>query len=309
MWEVPLNHGGSVTKHTVVVLLGWLGSHPKSLSRYEALYRKLNSQTVLTYIAPPYTIVKTVLSPKEPIHVPNGWPNEYCKNIVTVQDIAWNVLKSVHDEKYCDRLYIHAFSNGGCFVWEKIRQILLAIRIEKQNTTSSNNLIERSIISEENENIIQTIRSKLNGVVFDSCPISDLHRLPDALQYCTVMERIQVLQHCGFEYLTILTNDKVKDKVTERVTSYVNGLQFDPLSIKQLYLYGRDDPLAPASFIDEMIHKRKQHINDGSIKFCVWDKSQHCGHFIRHPVDYTNAIDQFLNDNNEENTINARSKL
>jgi Eukaryotic protein of unknown function (DUF829) len=297
---------------SVVVLIGWLGSKPKSLNRYELLYRQLGIPIVLTYIAPPYTIVKTALSPVEPIHIPKEWPNESCKNILTVQDVAWNILKSVYDEKCCERCFVHAFSNGGCFVWEKIRQILLLIPIEKQNqiyNDSNDDYIGGSLKSQEIVSILQRLRRQLRGVVFDSCPIADLYRLPDALQYCSIMERTQVIQHCGFEYLTILTNIKVKEKVQERIKSYIHGLQSDPLLIHQLYIYGGDDPLAPASFIDEIIQQRKQIMNAESIMVCSWEKSQHCGHLLRHRFDYTKAIDQFLHGHQTENRITARSKL
>jgi Eukaryotic protein of unknown function (DUF829) len=312
--------------NSVVALLGWLGAQPKSLHRYETLYRTtLGVSTVATYIAPPFTIVQTILSPNmEPIQIPMNWPHIYCDNIRTTQDLAWNVLKGIHDVPNCDHFYVHAFSNGGCFVWEKIREILLLTeRAEQGIPNNDNDEIENYMsrnkktakLPQDTANVLMKLRQQLNGVVFDSCPISDLHRLPDALQYCSLLERLQVLRYCGFDYLSILTNPQVKERVQQRIESYVTGLQNDTSSIQQLYLYGRDDPLAPAPFIDELIQHRKQRLQylskgNNQVASCVWDKSRHCGHLLQHPQEYTNAIEMFLNqEKGASSDVILRSKL
>lgn len=349
---------------TVVVLLGWLGSHPKSLRRYESLYRNLldgcssgddvpstvsATKIIQTYIAPPFTIVQSVLeSPiDDPIRVPFEWPlqHSYCYNIRSIQDLAWNVLQDIHDNIHQghgkNHIYIHAFSNGGCFVWEKIRQILLfsvESAVERHEThvksitgepTDPIALVPSTIFSDVQSRILLQIRQQLRGVVFDSCPISDLHRLPEALHHCTITERIQVLRYCHYKYLSMQIDPNVKEQVQKRIERYITGLQNDPLHIKQLYIYSRDDPLAPSSFIDEMVQYRRRqlhgmkdtsirHVDEEMVTSCVWEKSQHCGHYIHHPKEYTTAIETFLgnrtkgNDNNinhDKNLKALRSKL
>ncbi len=339
-----MNRVPRIGNKTVVALLGWLGAQPKSLRRYEALYRTLleppTTAIVQTYIAPPFTIVQSVLERPidETIRVPSDWPqlpqSHGRDNIRTVQDLAWNVLQDIHDHMHHDataatdnnnnnnnHIYIHAFSNGGCFVWEKISQILISLDL----IVDEENHISSSAMSHVQRSILLSIRQQLRGVVFDSCPISDLHRLPEALQHCTIWERIQVIRYCHYNYLTINIDPKVDEQVKERITQYITRLQNDPFDMKQLYLYSRDDPLAPSSFIDEMIQYRRHNKvdnDDEMIMSCVWEKSQHCGHYIHHPQAYANAIQTFLttykrrdDDNNYSNSTKEyqrnflRSKL
>jgi Eukaryotic protein of unknown function (DUF829) len=298
---------------SLVVLAGWLGSQPKSLRRYESLYRKLGIPLVLTRIAPPFSVVQAVLQPLpvQPIQVPNEWPNKY-NNVTAVQDLAWNILKDIHEEKSCDRFYMHVFSNAGCFVWEQIRQILQMTPYtgntnDKPNkTTNEGTYTDTPLLSQDVVHILSTLRRKLAGVVFDSCPIADLHRLPDALQYCSWTERLNVIRYCGFEHMFIQSDPKLNERVRIRIKSYVSGLKTDPLRIPQLYLYARDDPLAPASFIDEIVNYRKARIGIDQITHCCWDESLHCCHLLKHPQDYSNAVENYLKQGNA-NTY--RSKL
>ena len=391
-----------IERNTVVVLLGWLGAQPRSLRRYETLYRTLldgssgtdvptptptTSICIHTYIAPPFTVVQSVLETPmdELIRVPFEWPllqQSHChnnNNIRSVQDLAWNILRDIHDcttasstihhpnddnnyvENNNQNIYIHAFSNGGCFVWEKIRQIL-SLSVESTDAqenhgeivndnnnhykrtnnepTDRNSFVSSSTtsLSDVQSRILFQIRLQLRGVVFDSCPISDLHRLPEALQYCTITERIQVLRYCHYKYLAMQIDPQIKEQVQTRITRYITGLQNDPLYIKQLYLYSRDDPLAPSSFIDELVQYRRRRLHemmthssstsndedDGDeveemIASCVWEKSQHCGHYVHHPQQYTTAIATLLgrhehninnhgNDNNNSNNNNSTHK-
>lgn len=299
MASYKLVNSGSSHKNSIVVLAGWLGSQPKSLRRYETLYRNLGVPVVLSHIAPPFAIVQTVLQvpPVQRIQVPHRWPNQH-KKVAGVQDVAWNILKDVHDETGRTSFYMHVFSNGGCFVWEQIREILLLPSRQsnhKSNESESREMRENApILSSEVANILSKLRQQLAGVVFDSCPVADLHRLPDALRYCSWIERLNVIRYCGFDHMFIQSNAKVYGHVKDRMDAYVSGLISDPLQIPQLYVYGRDDPLAPASFIDELVQERKQRIGSDRIMSVCWDKSLHCGHLLKHPEQYSDVIERLL---------------
>jgi Eukaryotic protein of unknown function (DUF829) len=300
----------SLHKNSIVVLAGWLGSQPKSLRRYETLYRNLGVPVVLTHIAPPFAIVQTVLQvpPVQPIQVPDRWPHQY-KKVTGVQDVAWNILKDLHDEKSRTSFYLHVFSNGGCFVWEQIREILLS-SIRQPNIQSKDKEATGNtpILSMEVLNILSELRKRLAGVVFDSCPVAAILRLSDALRYCTWTERLNVIRYCGFDHMFIQSNAKIYGRVKERMDAYVSGLMSDPFRVPQLYVYGRDDPLAPASFIDELVQERKRRIGSDRIMSICWDKSLHCGHLLKHPEEYSTVLESLLTYESKGNLMH-HSKL
>jgi Eukaryotic protein of unknown function (DUF829) len=293
-----ISNGGS-HQNSIVVLAGWLGSQPKSLRRYENLYRNLGVPVVLTHIAPPFAIVRTVLQvpPVQPIQVPHRWPSQH-RRVAGVQDVAWNILKDLHDESSRTSIYMHVFSNGGCFVWEQIREILsLSLRQSNHQLNESESKYtagDTPVLSLEVADILSKLRQQLAGIVFDSCPVADLHRLPDALRYCSWTERLNVVRYCGLNHMFIQGDAKVYDRVKNRVVAYVSGLVSDPLQIPQLYVYGRDDPLVPASFIDEIVQERKRRMGSDRVLSICWDHSLHCGHLLKHPEEYSTVIKSLL---------------
>jgi pimeloyl-ACP methyl ester carboxylesterase len=332
----------------LVVLLGWLGCQPKSLRRHRELYASLGVDS-LVYIAPPYCIVEQVFAPAhEPIVIPKEWPNIPSRvdesnssssnyRYTTVQEIAWGILQDVHhrfqDYPAFSRppyFYVHAFSNGGCFVWEQIRRILLLysspphcfdhLSNERDMTRSALSRVDPKTTNAPDDDMslarraLARLQNQLCGVVFDSCPaVIDVHRLNDALDYCTESERQLVRHYCGAKLDRCMNveskvpsshnddqqrvdhdRDTTLNTVRLRMDAYTAGLLHDPLPVPHLYLYSRDDALAPALFIDELVaHRRKR--NDGhDVQSCVWDKSRHCRHLLEHANDYEDAVASFV---------------
>ena len=294
----------------VIVLAGWLGAQPKWLRRYEQLYQRLGFRVLRTRIAPPYAVVGEVLKQHQRspytavVKLPVGWPDSYYQREreqqkpqpESVQEMAWDILASViqeQNEEECCFWMFHCFSNGGCFVWERIREILL-----QQNNDDNLLLLE--------------LRRKLAGVVFDSSPIRELHRLNEALQHCSWMERVAVARHNGWDFLRMQYGDSsIQTRISQRSEKYVNGLRDDPLPIPQLYLYSRDDPLAPATFIDQLVDYRRRTIGRDKIVRRVWDTSMHCGHLLKHPQEYATAVESFVElcTSDHQHEQQAKSKL
>lgn len=294
-------------RRPLVVLAGWLGSQPKSLRRYQELYRKIGFDVVLTYIAPPHAVVQTVFQSDDPILVPPGWPNtmnrqQHCvttKSAATIQGLAWDILRDVaehHD--YCSSFYFHGFSNGGCFVWEKLRQILLfappSIAVESDASFQHAERTAKVSSADTTADILSSLRDKLAGVVFDSSPIAELNRLDEALKHCSWIERANVIRYCGLDYMFMKDDPDIQARVQRRTDAYVTGLREDPLLIPQLYLYCRDDPLAPAPLIDELVAHRRGVVGSDRVIRRVWDKSVHCSHLLKHPQEYTAAVEAFV---------------
>jgi len=61
----------------------------------------------------------------------------------------------------------------------------------------------------------------------------------------------------------------------------------------QLYLYSADDPLCDGAMLDQLVEKKKMEGQRVLVK--RWEQSGHCAHLRHHPVEYSNALGEFLN--------------
>jgi Eukaryotic protein of unknown function (DUF829) len=299
----------------VVVLAGWLGCQTKALQKYERLYQRLltgrgndRSTTtatttapatiiVLPRIAPPHWIVQTCMGQTEQM-------DEMARQLI--RDVREHIKPEVAtgiDSPIiapCE-LYFHAFSNGGCILWDRFRHELLLLRNESENNNKADN---------------ELVLSSINGVIFDSCPIAELSLIQEALQHCTWRERAQVVRECGGLAYLRAENLKVFSE------TFQTALRLDPLPIPQLYLYSRNDPLTPYEFIHELIEFRRRRQqqqsppltssrNDVIINAHCWDESAHCAHMLLHPETYEKVVEDFLQQTRRSTTTIApgQSKL
>jgi hypothetical protein len=259
----------------LVVLAGWLGCQARSLRRYEALYTKLGFG-VVTRIATPKMVVMSVLQ-ESPITLPSEWPGKR-RRLETMQDVAWDTLREV-DTSQCSAILFHAFSNGGCFLWEQVRNIL--------KTTGTEN--------QEVESKLQAIQSKLSGVIFDSSPAyyspGSVSPLLAVLQHCTWRERIgayaQLMLH-----LPTLMGYRLSEQ-ERRTTEYFESMRNDPWGIPQLYLFSKDDPFTQHGPIEELARHRQHLFGRERILLREWESSPHCAHLLKHPVEYEAAVSTF----------------
>lgn len=256
----------------LVVLAGWLGCQPHSLRRYEALYEKLGFG-VVTQIATSKMVVMSVV--QEPsIKYPSEWPRKR-QRLETMQDLAWDTVH-ILDASQSSAILFHAFSNGGCFLWEHVRNIL------KTRTEI-----------EEVDSKLQAIQSKLSGVVFDSSPAyyspGDMSALMAVLQHCTWRERIGAYAKLVLHMSTLGLSEQ-----GQRATNYFESMRNDPLDIPQLYLFSKDDPLSQHDPIEELARHRQHLFGRERILLQQWESSPHCGHLLKHPVEYQAAISTFV---------------
>jgi hypothetical protein len=194
----------------------------------------------------------------------------------------------VHQSK-CSYYVFHAFSNGGCGVWEHVRRILdLPVQVQPS-----------AIINDQSEtetlHAISSLRERTAGVVFDSCP-SKLAKIGWALKYCTVQERLPLLPKFGLDvaFLPELISKSKQEKLILRGNAYVQGLQEDPFDIPQLYLYSESDELIPYQVLDDLVDRRRELIGTDRIYRKKWRTSRHCAHLLDHPEDYATTIESFL---------------
>jgi hypothetical protein len=265
----------------VVVLAGWLGCQPKALRRYEQLYRQLGFD-VLCHIATPGMIVDYTMY-KHPIQIPDQWPLSSSTTATatppsSMQDLAWQILGQIHNQQACTWIF-HGFSNGGCFLWDQMRRILM----------------EKDTQEQPAKDVLNYLSSRTKGVVFDSCPAwfaGNPSALRAGLSYCSLEERWGVLLRFGPS--VVLYDGRVEtQRRNERCQEFFQWLHEDPLDIPQLYLASHDDLLSDFKYIDELIRHRES-VQKSPVVKQIWQSSPHCGHLRTHPKEHTEAIETFV---------------
>lgn len=258
-----------------MVLGGWLGCQPRSLRRYEALYQSFGFE-VVSFIAPPRLVVDATFRSK-PIQIPDQWPAELSEQPDSMQELAWKVLGRIHNKQ--SSLYLfHAFSNGGCFLWENLRRILDSSETCQQQPT---------------KDILKNLTWRTKGVVFDSCPAwygGPSSPLKDALGHCTRTEKLDVLMRFGPG--VFLKGGFERDRRIQRCHEYLKYLYEDPLDIPQLYACSQNDQLSEFERIDELFRHRRSKQKSPVLQH-VWEDSPHCAHLLKHPEEYKQAIEVF----------------
>ena len=269
-----------------MVLAGWLGCRLQYLRRYEELYRKLGFE-VLSYVASPRVVVGStfqsihIAPPKE-----SNWPASVQLETTNLQQfedmesLAWHVLGRIHNKQPHCFIY-HGFSNGGCFLWEQILRTLQYYHDGKDNT----------VVSE----ILTSLRTRLNGVVFDSCPAwfgGEQSSLRLALKYCSWGEQLDILFRYGPG--VILYDGKLEtERRNSRCDEMFRTLHESSLDIPELYLYCENDVLTNFERVDKLVHYRQSLQRTRPVMNKVWKHSKHCTHLLMHPVDYEKEISMF----------------
>jgi hypothetical protein len=210
-----------------------------------------------------------------------------------MQDLAWDLLREIHESDPPVFIF-HAFSNGGCFLWEETRRILdLCESSSAGSTKDSKKHEEADLLSPHATAALLRIQTRLAGVVFDSCPGADLSRLDQAMEYCSWTEKFDVYRKIGWDYAR-MKSASMRQNLLEREQGYRQKWRQDPWPTPQLYLYSRDDVLAPADYLDDLVQHRENLLGSDRIFSHCWESSSHCGHLLRHSQDYTQAVENFV---------------
>jgi hypothetical protein len=264
----------------LVILGGWLGSQPKHLRRYEKLYEKLGFD-VISFIPDPRLVVDAALNSHRTV-VPLEWPvNPSLQERPTrMQQLAWQVLAQVHRKQSFFFLF-HAFSNGGCFLWEGIRRVL--------------DCHKNDSCPQPTRDILKDLAGRIKGVVFDSCPCwfgaGSSGSLRAAMQYCSTAEKLEILKEYG-PGVALYDGEDEAHRQIKRSSDFFGFLYQDELDIPQLYLCSKDDPLCNFEKVKELVNYRRSE-QKSQIFFQGWDKSMHCGHLRMNPVAYKEVVEIF----------------
>lgn len=272
---------------SLVVIGGWLGCKPKHLKSYEKLYKSLGFDS-LAVIASPLCVIDATLHRQNSsqIEIPslkqwlsNSYDNSYYPNCDDkIQALAWKVLRDIHNSQ-AEEFIFHSFSNGGCFLWESMCNIL-----QLKDSKDCNPRVSA---------VLERLHDKCKGLVFDSCPAwfgakeGTPSKLWQALQYCSKEEKERVHLAYGDRI-----NTTTKETMHRSLEYFENLLTF-PLDIPQLYLYSKDDNLAKHEYISKIIDTRRRRQKKPVFKQ-IWEKSIHCRHLLEHRDDYQTALKVFL---------------
>lgn len=249
------------SRPSLVILTGWLGCRPHQLRRYEELYRRQGLQ-VLSYIAAPSAIFECTLPQYSPTPAAAGASSSSSSTsdgrAYGVHALVEAMLRDLTASE-CRSYLFHAFSNGGCFVWEAFRR---ATPLPPA------------------------------GLVLDSCPSFELHRMAEVLDLLPWSERLRVAGAHGRDYWRAQHAASWRPRVQPRADRYRRHLEEDPWRVPQLFLYSRSDPLIAHGAVAALAAARRARGVDVTER--VWDVSRHCGHYIDHKDDYEAAIHSFL---------------
>lgn len=193
-------------------------------------------------------------------------------------------------------------------MWEQVRRILATVGESNSHHRRKEDIID---LQEEQHKILECLRQKTAGVVFDSCPSRKLALIGAALAFCTWKERWEVAKSYGID-VALLPFLLAQDKemiANLRSVLYYRGLKEDPWDIPQLYLYSQSDFLIPSDVVEELVDHRRESMGSDRIFSRKWEKSRHCAHFVDHPDEYETTIKAFLDVCNPDSEITPRSKL
>lgn len=266
----------SAVARPFVVFLGWLGCQPKNLRRYETLYRGFE---ICTRIATPAHVIRATLTlpNKTSLSPPRTWPYTY-SSLSTVEDLAWDILAEMDDSE-APVFFLHIFSNGGGFVWEAL------LRILAESHEFPGPVRQR----------LCSIEQRIAGVIIDSAPSVDFHRLPDALAWVSLSDKLATLRHAEpawlYHWWWKWGTPPLQQFFQERKQSFVQTWTQNPIAVRlpMLFLYAANDPLCSPTTIRDMI----QALQPRAQSIC-WDDSIHCGHLLRHKDEYQAAVTQFV---------------
>jgi len=279
----------TTARKPTVVLAGWLGCKRRSLRRYETMYADMG-WNVIVQIASPLMVVKSATGLNGPSQSMTNTTTSNC-----IRELALDTLDQVQ-KTHCNGFVFHAFSNGGAFLWEEVRNIISSNTWRRRPRNNCNNLHRETDSTD-----------KLVGLVFDSAPAyyTEQDTMMKALSYATVEE-----QEEGKALLEKATHEMGDAACSElkhrRAQQYWQGMLDDDANVPHLYLYSKADLLTPYKKIDELIDYRRSRFGNESVSALCFDDSPHCCHFLKHPEQYQTSLKRFLN---AECRMGARSKL
>jgi hypothetical protein len=248
----------------VVLLLGWWGAKSKQLAKYTKLYQDRNCMTV------------QAIADKNGVLTHNNRLLDECALIAA--DHVVNLLDELDNKKI--PVIIHAFSNGGAYVVERLEVLIQEARDGKNRS--------------ESERTLLVLGARLQGEVFDSAPA-----YPTAQSAINAMSSVFASSIMRAVVAIVVTSHYYYDMVLHHVFGFANGrkdfykfMADSRFCLNQAYVYSASDEITDVTLLEELIASRRKITDDILVK--KFDDSMHVQHLRMHEVAYTEFVERFL---------------
>lgn len=243
----------------IVLLLGWLGAKPRSLTKYSELYQAGNCVTL-----------QGTASSVGIISYDHAYLRTFLRQAISEVMKIWKMYDS------STPIILHAFSNGGAFV---IAEVLFWYKHSDEE--------------------IDIFRNHLAGYVFDSAPVfvtspktgmkAVAGNFPPGSAYRWPATAAAALWLYGYK---LLIGDEV-----HRIFRH-NILNSNAYPYNQAFIYSATDSITPVADVEETISARRalnERDGKGQIITVKLEQSEHVDHLRKYPTEYRKFVEQVLN--------------
>lgn len=176
------------------------------------------------------------------------------------------VLMGLCSENKNRKIVLYPFSNGGC-----------AISHMMVETMDSGSFPGKNI----------------KGQIFDSCPIIPNEESATAVSKAfRGLVKSKVLQPIVSVFAKVMVFIVVN--MNKDVKGFMNKMKNSQVTSPQLFLFSKDDDLAPYQDILAFIEERKKR--GVNVEYRLWEESQHCGHLRNYPEEYSELVNKFIDE-------------
>ncbi|XP_056429074.1 uncharacterized protein LOC130368828 isoform X2 [Hyla sarda] len=180
-------------------------------------------------------------------------------------EYARRLLDLLMGEKdLCSRkLYLHAMSIGGY----TFAQMLVGCSKEQQE------MLER-----------------IHGQVFDSLVVGTMERMAKGVAHMVAFPLFQSL----VVRVTLLYFSLFKAHTVDYYEKGIQAFWEKPVPCPGLFFYCLNDPMSDHNAVEELLHHWRK--NGIEVQGKKWMNSVHAGHLRRHTQEYTDILNNFIND-------------